>query len=255
MPIAKALGMPCTEYPRTAREYPFEETVWAACGWPGTLNWTLFDYPEPLCLFFTGCHGETMWDRVTHDHPDPFVRRDVSSLGFCEFRLIRGVWQCPVPFWGVRHSHELKAITLSDEMRPWYTGKDYDKPIARRIVEQAGVPRGAFGKIKRMSVLATSVLCPYSPEAHERFHRYLKERSVFTPPQWLVWLIRYVAHIETLLYSNVTKRIGIRKRPRPWNKLGAACLLFQWANEELKHTYVEGLRDVQTQTPSGAHHE
>ena len=114
-----------------------EEAIWAATGRAGILNWTQFDYPEPLCLMFTGCHGEKMWDRVCHDHPDPFVRRDEASLGFCEFRLFKGVFQCVVPFWGVRHSHELRAITLSDEMKPWYMNRDYDKPIARRIVEDA----------------------------------------------------------------------------------------------------------------------
>ena len=71
--IAHHLGMSCTEYPRTNRTYPLEEAIWAGSGRPGVLNWTMFDYPSPLCLFFTGCHGEKMWDRVSHDHPDPFV--------------------------------------------------------------------------------------------------------------------------------------------------------------------------------------
>jgi len=95
-------------------------------GSPGILNWTLFDYPSPLCLFFTGWHGEKMWDRVTHDHPDPFIRRDSASLGFCEFRLIRGVFSVRCHSGGWRHSHELKDISVSEAMRPWSTGRDYD---------------------------------------------------------------------------------------------------------------------------------
>ena len=90
-PVAKSLGMTCTEYSRTAKDYPNEETVWAGCAWSGMLNWTLFDYPSPLCLFFTGCHGEKMWDRVDHDHPDPFVRRDIASLICPSMSLVKPI--------------------------------------------------------------------------------------------------------------------------------------------------------------------
>jgi hypothetical protein len=249
-PVAKALGMSCREYPRTAASYPLEETVWAAAGWSGMVNWTLFDYPEPLCLFFTGCHGEKMWDRVDHDHPDPFVRRDVSSLGFCEFRLHRGVWQCPVPFWGVRHSHELKAITLSDEMRPWSTGKDYDKPIARRLAEDAGVPRTAFGTLKKNSVLPTPFPWPYTPRARDSFRRYLAGRGLQAPSDRVVELFRRAARSEAVVFRNVLRRFKVRKRWRPWAKLGGQSQLFVWANHELKLQYADGLRDagIESQT-------
>jgi hypothetical protein len=35
-------------------------------------------------------------------------------------------------------------------MRPWSVGGSYDRPIARRIIEQAGVPRKEFGERKRV---------------------------------------------------------------------------------------------------------
>ncbi len=87
--IARRLGMACRGYPRTAPDFPDEVAVWAGEGRPGVLNWAQYEYPLPVCLFFTGWHGEKVWDRVDHDHPDPFVRRDTGSLGFSELRLLR----------------------------------------------------------------------------------------------------------------------------------------------------------------------
>ena len=240
--IAGALNLKCTEYDRTSGNYPLEETIWAAEGRPGILNWTLFDYPEPLCLFFTGCHGEKMWDRVTHDHPDPFVRRDTSSFGFCEFRLIKGVFQCPVPFWGVRHSHELKAITLSKEMIPWYMNKDYDKPIARRIVEEAGVPRQAFGQVNKNTSLETPFWWPQSRNLRHSFAAYLKRHERYVPNELLLRIISILARFDHLIYLNFIKKLGYSKGKRPWNKI-ENYRVFQWANELLMKEYSNKLNE------------
>lgn len=240
-PVAEQLGMSCTEYPRTATYYPLEKAVWAAEGRAGILNWTLFDYPEPLCLFFTGCHGEKMWDRVDHDRPDPFVRRDTASLGFTEYRLHRGVFQCVTPFWGVRHSRELRAITLSPSMRPWYTNKDYDKPIARRIIEQAGIPREFFGTLKKNVSHESLFLWPYSANADTGFRRYLEEQGHPAPPAWVISLVRYLSYADILFYKNITRRFGLKNGGRPWDRFAGQSLLFKWANSELKKAYANGL--------------
>jgi hypothetical protein len=246
--VAEHLGMSCGEYARTAGSYPLEESIWAGSGRPGILNWTLFDYPHPLCLFFTGCHGEKMWDRVSHDHPDPFVRRDSASLGFCEYRLIQGVFQCVVPFWAIRHCHELKAVTHSEEMRPWRTGGDYDKPIARRIVEQAGVPGTLFGRVKKNSSHEAAFLWPYSPDAAYRFAAYLRDRGLHAPRPLTLSLIRQLDHVENLFHMNVLRRLGLRKRLRPWDRLRGASLIFHWANDELRQRYLEGLCGLDSRT-------
>ena len=73
----------------------------------------------------------------------------LSLGGIGEFRLYRGVFHCPVPFWGMRHLRELWEITASEAMQSWAVPGDYDRPIPRRIVEEAGVPRGAFGRRKK----------------------------------------------------------------------------------------------------------
>jgi hypothetical protein len=246
-PIAKNLGMDCKGYPRTAAVFPDEVAVWAAEGRPGLLGWTQYGYPSPVCLFFTGWHGEKVWDRVDHDHPDPFVRRDTGSLGFCELRLLRGAIQCVVPFWGFRRSAELKTITLSKEMDPWKTLLDYDKPIARRILEEAGVPRGTFAVRKKNTSHEAVFLWPYSPAARKGFAAYLKAFGVYTPPSILVRFMRGFTHLDQLVSDNLLAKMHLDFKLRNKMKFKANSLLFQWANSELKALYQKGLKALAKQ--------
>jgi hypothetical protein len=242
--IARHLDLDCQAYDRVAEHYPNEVALWAGEGRAGILNWTQYDYPEPLCLFFTGCHGEKMWDRVSHDHPDPFVRRDTSSLGFTEWRLHKGVFQCVVPFWGVRHSHELHAIT-ANEMQPWYYGPDgYDKPIARRIVEEAGVPREAFGQVNKNTSMESRFLWPHSRDAQESFAAYLSARGVRGFSRWSVGAMRLLSKSESLFYYNLLKRIGMRRRHFWWDRLRLESWPFKWANDVLRERYCDGLQEA-----------
>jgi len=253
-PVARRLGMDCREYPRKARNYPLEPAIWAAGGRAGILSWALFDFPEPLCLFFTGWHGEKMWDHVSHDHPDPFVRRDPGSLDFCEYRLIKGVFQCPVPFWAARHNHETRAVTLSQDMAPWCTNKDYDKPIARRIVEEAGVPGNLFGTLKKNTSHEEPFHWPYSPDARASFVDYLGELGIRAPSAITVRLLRTVNIADALIQRNVLSRLGLRRRSWPLRHTRANSFLFHWANAELKKRYEEGLRSC-GQSPARPCHE
>jgi hypothetical protein len=177
------------------------------------------------------------------EETDPFVRPDVGSLGFCELRLARGVWQCTVPFWGVRHLHQLKQISMSDEMEPWRLGNSYDKPIARRLIEDAGAPRKSFGQIKKNVSLPDPFLWPRSSEAEASFRRYVLERRGSAPRRWQTKLIRKCATVENLLYSNLLYPLGLRKRYRPWKTLESTAAIYCWANEELRSRYADGLRE------------
>lgn len=55
--VAKYLGMTCDVYNNKTANYPFEESFWAVSGRAFLINWTQFDYPEPLCLFFRVVEG------------------------------------------------------------------------------------------------------------------------------------------------------------------------------------------------------
>ena len=249
--VARYLGLSCENYPRVAKRYPLEETVWAASGRPGIMNWTLFDYPKPLSLFLTGSYGDKVWSRRRRIYPDPFAGTIPADLGLAEFRLFKGIFHCPPSFWGMRQYRELQTISFSKEMAPWTLHNGYDRPIPRRIVEEAGVPRTAFGMRKMMTSNEEVYLWPYSPEAQQRFTAYLREHRVFAPAPHQVRVLRRTAAVSRLVYANVFRRLGLADHLGKLLHTQASDMIFCWANMELKKQYEEGLRSAGPSTRMG----
>ena len=102
-------------------------------------------------VLLTGYHGDKMWDKKTKKLDRDIVRGDRSGLSLSEYRLHAGFLNCAVPFWYVRNIQKVNKISNSDEMKPWDTGPSYSRPVCRRICEEAGVPRNAFGVKKNAS--------------------------------------------------------------------------------------------------------
>jgi hypothetical protein len=105
-------------------------------------------------IVFTGYHGDKMWDKKTANLSDEVVRGDASGVSLSEFRLHTGFVNCPVAFWGVRQIGDVNAVSKSPEMAPWDVPGPYSRPICRRIVETAGVPREWFGQDKHVAAIA-----------------------------------------------------------------------------------------------------
>jgi hypothetical protein len=124
----------------------------------------------------TGYHGDKTWDRIVpSDYLGPDLRRgDISGLNLSEARLEAGVIHVALPFFLARSIRDLQRIAASPEMAPWALGNDYDRPIPRRILEEAGVGRELFGMRKRAVVQRYPF--PKVPEGRARFFAYLEER-------------------------------------------------------------------------------
>ena len=125
-------------------------------------------------VLLTGFHGDKVWDRNNPYLSPEIVRGDLSGLALSEYRLWRQFFNCAVPFWGSRHVNEINRISRDPSMKPWDVEGDYTRPICRRIVEGAGVPREAFGVTKsfasRWYVLEPDNL---TPESESDFFQYL----------------------------------------------------------------------------------
>lgn len=112
----------------------------------------------PSRLLFTGFHGDGMWSKQLQPKPNlETIALAGNSMG--EFRLRVGFCHLPLPFVGGLNNEQLFQISNSEEMKRYSVGGDYDRPIARRILEDAGVPREAFGQTKNMA----SILIHYKP--------------------------------------------------------------------------------------------
>jgi hypothetical protein len=232
---AAELGIPCRVYPRARANYPHEDALWAGTGNAGDINLTVFEYPQPVCLLFTGFAGDVLWDRDAAPAESPLRRKDTSGTRFCESRLELGVLNCSPVFWGCRKERQIAALSRRPEMRPWTLGTDYDRPIPRRLAEEAGVSRRSFGTQKRLSSFARRYGRPLSADLRRDFATFLAGyggRRVSAVGEWLSLLLRGIDGV-------VLRHLAGGRRPRlgEWISLPAPSMFFVWANERQKRRY------------------
>ncbi|MBA4141429.1 MAG: hypothetical protein H0X43_00150 [Nitrosospira sp.] len=100
-------------------------------------------------VLLTGFHGDVVWGQDAEGASEQIVRGDPSGLSLTEYRLWANFLHCPIPFWGARQSLDIIRLSNHESMTKWDVGGDYSRPICRRIVESAGVPRELFGRKKK----------------------------------------------------------------------------------------------------------
>ncbi|MGB7325489.1 MAG: hypothetical protein WBD31_11515 [Rubripirellula sp.] len=102
-------------------------------------------------LLLTGRFGDVAWSSdgtivlSRFEQPGNWANYGSSML---EFRLRIGFFRLPLPYQFAYHGPDLHRLTMSPELAPWRIGGNYDRPIPRRIVEEAGIPRSWFGQSK-----------------------------------------------------------------------------------------------------------
>jgi hypothetical protein len=240
--VATTLGMCCEEYDRTAHEYPDEEAVWAALGLPDDVNLTLFGYREPLTLLFTGYHGDVVWDRQLHHGSTSIARHDPIGTGFTELRLLRGVFHCSVPYWGIRCQADIHAISNAPEMAPWTLGTDYDRPIPRRIIETAGVKRGVFARRKSATTYRETLCWPLSPSKQQSFSQFLELRGIQSPNFWKLLLLKVFHRLNVNVVSRFPGIFPASFRSYVQRQPEGSVLITHWAHSVLVgHYSTEGL--------------
>ena len=103
-------------------------------------------------LLFSGFYGDNLWSPFGAPH-DVFLRKELSGSSLQEFNLWNNLINIPVPSFYGRNHEDIWGITHSSELQAFRVDNDYDRPIPRRILEQAGVPRTSFGQKKMAASL------------------------------------------------------------------------------------------------------
>lgn len=143
-------------------------------------------------VLIVGETGDVIWNpkaaRVANRLSKPWMR---FSLGLSpiEFRLRVGYHAFAPPSIGARHNRLIYDIATSEAMRPWSVGGDYDRPIPRRIAEEAGLPRDRFGIRKAASSHShLSEPSRFSENALNDYRRFVTERHAAVPrPLYNYW--------------------------------------------------------------------
>lgn len=213
-------------------------------------------------LLLTGTLGEIWYTRSPwyEERPetlgDDLPRADLSLHGLTEVRLRAGYIQAALPYVGATRRAQLLAITESSDMHPWRLGTRYDRPIPRRLGEEAGVPRELFGQIKVGSVVEFSrPEIPFDRTLRQEYLRWLVSEGVRTPLS--VRLIHSVRRLNDAVWfasdsrhralffalrviGRLTRRAGYR--PVLWRELRGS--LFCFAVNKCAAEYASSLREL-----------
>ncbi|OBF40823.1 hypothetical protein A5724_07150 [Mycobacterium sp. ACS1612] len=181
-PIADALGYQLKEFDREAYRNmgSLPEAEFLATGMSGEdVNLVAFEADLRHSVFFTGFHGGRVWNM--HGSPDVMLTsNDMSGGSMNEFRLRADFVHVPAPFIGARRQPKILEIGNSEAMKRWSIGTDYDRPVARRIAEDAGVPRAAFGQKKRATTALLHVNgdSAWTPATREAVRQYARGQKL-----------------------------------------------------------------------------
>jgi hypothetical protein len=232
--VAARLGLTCRVYERTHIHADIEDSYWAALGTPGDLNLSAFDYPAPVCLLFSGCMGDILWDRH-RVQPSFLSRKDTSGSRFSEARLEHGVLLCSPVFWGCHQEDQILALGRRPEMAPWTLGTSYDRPVPRRIVEEAGVPRGSFARAKRASSFSRRLGRPRSKTLQADFERFMASRGRRAGTRESEALGYVLNGIDYYVLNRLPA--PLRFACSAWAPLPSPTDFFLWANARLVERY------------------
>jgi hypothetical protein len=189
--ICQILNVPSQPIDRRAFTKVFEDETLLNAGVHQSQDANLIEirnYIEPPCILLTGTLGE-MWytSKCIPSNRKPLIndqlmRWDLSCHGMSELRLGYGFIQAPLPFIGARRRAEIHRITESAEMIPWRLDNNYDRPIPRRLGEEAGIPRSFFGQEKMASVVEVpQPQVPIGKELRRDFWEFLISNGLRTP--------------------------------------------------------------------------
>jgi len=159
-PIARQLGLTTVALDTRASRVTEDELYFLApgCAPPSLALHGLAQHIERrrAAVLFTGFLGDEVWDRNPWERryqDQGIVRGDTTALMLSEIRLKSGFINVAVPALCTRRVQDLAVLSESTEMAPWRLNtRDYDRPIPRRILEEAGVPRALFAGRKKAVV-------------------------------------------------------------------------------------------------------
>jgi hypothetical protein len=170
-------------------------------------------------------------------------RGDLSWCSVTEFRLRLDFVHVPLLFLGATEQLSLTRIIESAEMDPYRVRGRYDKPIQRRLSEEAGLPRGSFARVKRRAsgaihvhgLAALSAASVASVRAYAARHGEPLPAQRQRPPRRLIRGLARVADrldIKPLAaHLRAQRRSWIHLEPR----LGS--LLLRWSVDVVRVRY------------------
>jgi len=253
--IGHILGLEVTEYDpttyRSRNDLPEAEFA-ATGGGGGSVILTALEHRLSGKILLTGHYGGEAWERATNKGGINMVNWDSAGADMLYFRARVGFTFLAVPSIGYSQYMSLQSIANSEEMRPWsLLREEYDRPIPRRIVEEAGVPRELFGHTKKFAARSLNYCNPISV-IEPNLQHVMAETSYRHFCKWAKQVKLYQSRIDRLIFriirskkvQTAAKHLGIVLPRAPLlpirfrKRRTHHRLLFHWGMEQIKGQYI-----------------
>jgi hypothetical protein len=259
--IGRMLGLEVTEFDPDAYcfrdDLPEAEFV-ATGGGGGSVIFAGLEGRLHGKILLTGNYGGEAWERANNRGGIDMVTWDSAGADMFYFRTRVGFLHLAVPSIGYSQYASLQRISNSEEMRFWTLKREYDRPIPRRIVEDAGIGRELFGQSKRAAARSLKYCNPISisepdlrkvmaPASYLNFCKYADQRKLYASQvEPLIFaffhrLYRFNARvIRSKKLRAMADNVGIVLPVVPWipikfrKKRTRHRLLFHWGMEQIK---------------------
>jgi hypothetical protein len=213
--ICQLLGLNCTRINRHAFADEFDDEYLYYCALHQNQDANLKEislHVSKVGILLTGTLGEIWYTKHClgkRAFLDSEMRRwDLGGHGMAELRLVVGFIHLPLPYIGGRRKTDIVNITESSAMDPWRLRNGYDRPIPRRIAEEAGVPRLAFGQSKMGSVvLFSKPSIPHGTALRVEFFDYLVNEKIMASYEALLWPV--VRWVNSMLILKSERRFAV----------------------------------------------
>jgi hypothetical protein len=213
--ICTFLDLNCVRINRRAFTKKFDDEFLYYCGLHHNQDFNLKEISKHISqvgVLLTGTLGEIWYSKAclgSRAYMDSSLKRwDLGGHGMAELRLVVGFVHLPLPYIGARQKGDIVKISESPEMDPWRLRNSYDRPIPRRIAEEAGVPRHIFGQFKMGSVVIfTPPSVPFGEELRREFFRFLAQEKLLGRFKASFWPI--VREVNAMLMLKSERRFPI----------------------------------------------
>jgi hypothetical protein len=193
----------------------------------------------------TGYWAGWQWAMADRDEFRLHVPSTTAGTSLTEFRLRTDFYDVPLPVFGAALPLDAPSLLDLPEMDPFRVGGGayYDRPIPRRLIEEAGIPRGSFATTKRAVNVALQHegLDRFSPGTRRAVAEFAAAegralpaatRSPLSKRERLA--LRYAGRLRAdLLVRGIQRRRDALQHFEP--ELGT--LLFRWAVNEVRPRY------------------
>ena len=202
----------------------------------------------PRCLL-VGLMGDTIWERELTTISDDLRWEQRSHFNLTEMRLKTNFILIPAAFIGARKIKQINKISRSEDVKRWTLFTDYDRPICRRTVEEAGVPRTLFGQKKRATAVyhvEEGLRKTMTKESYESYVKFIEPNksilSTKTRLTNLLWNLRQLnARIRRKANALAIRWTGahffIPMIFPETMRVGRDAFLFQWSINILQEKY------------------